>query len=121
MTADRIRITGLQVNAHHGVFEFERTNGQLFVIDVTAHLSLAPAGASDELAQTVHYGELAEAVVRAVEADPVDLIETVAERVASVVLGFDLVDVVDVVVHKPNAPIAVPFTDVTVEITRSRR
>jgi 7,8-dihydroneopterin aldolase/epimerase/oxygenase len=118
--SDRIRLTGLRASAFHGVLDFERANGQLFLIDLTLHLSLAPAAASDDVADTVHYGELAEAVVKAVESDPVNLIETVAERVATVVLAYPLVDTVDVVVHKPNAPISVPFDDVTVEITRSR-
>ena len=117
---DRIRLTGLRASAFHGVLDYERRNGQLFLIDLTLHLSLAEAAATDDLAKTVDYGELSEQVVKAVESDPVDLIETVAERVASVVLANPRVDLVDVVVHKPNAPIGVPFDDVTVEITRSR-
>ena len=117
---DRIVLTGLHATGYHGVFEHERVDGQLFVIDVSVHLSLREAAASDVLDDTVHYGELADRVVAAVEADPVDLIETVAERVASVALGFSRVDVVDVTVHKPDAPIMVPFSDVAVSITRSR-
>lgn len=117
---DRITLTGLRATAYHGVFEHERTDGQLFVVDVVVHLSLAAAGGSDELAQTVHYGELAEAVVAAVERDPVDLIETVAERIAAVALGFAPVQHVEVTVHKPAAPITVPFDDVSVTILRRR-
>lgn len=120
-TGDRITLTGLRVFAHHGVFDFERAEGQEFVIDVTVFVDLAPAASGDELAQTVHYGELANAVVRAVERDPVDLIETVAERVAGVALGFGGVDQVEVTVHKPGAPIEVPFDDVSVTILRGRR
>jgi dihydroneopterin aldolase len=120
MSSDRIVLTGLRVTGHHGVFEHERQDGQEFVIDVTVHLSLLDAAAGDDLAQTVNYGELAEQVVAAVETDPVDLIETVAERVAAVALGFPRVDTVDVTVHKPSAPITVPFADVAVSITRSR-
>lgn len=120
-TGDRITLTGLRVFAHHGVFDFERAEGQEFVIDVTVFVDLAPAASGDELAQTVHYGELANAVVRAVERDPVDLIETVAERVADVALGFGGVDEVEVTVHKPGAPIEVPFDDVSVTILRGRR
>ncbi len=119
-TADRIVLTGLRATGHHGVFEHERRDGQEFVIDVTVHLSLHDAAAGDDLAYTVNYGELAAHVVAAVETDPVDLIETVAERVATVALGFTRVDVVDVTVHKPSAPITVPFDDVAVSITRSR-
>jgi dihydroneopterin aldolase len=119
-TADRITVTGLRATGHHGVFEHERIDGQVFVIDVTVHLSLYDAATSDDLGDTVHYGVLAEQVVDAVERDPVDLIETVAERVAAVALGFRRVDSVDVTVHKPDAPITVPFADVSVSITRTR-
>lgn len=117
---DEIRLTGLRATAHHGVFEHERRDGQDFFVDLTVRLPLGPAAAGDELAATVHYGELAEAVVAAVERDPVDLIETVAERVAGVALGFPAVHEVVVTVHKPSAPIAVPFQDVSVTIVRRR-
>lgn len=119
-TRDRIALTGIRVRAHHGVFEFERVEGQEFVIDVAVAVDLAAAASGDDLDRTVHYGELAEAVVAAVERDPVDLIETVAERVAGVALGFPAVDEVEVTVHKPQAPITVPFTDVSVTIVRGR-
>jgi dihydroneopterin aldolase len=120
MTADRITLTGLRGRGFHGVFAEERAEGQEFVADVTVHLGLADAAAADELAQTVHYGDLAEAVVAAIERDPVDLIETLAERIAHVALAFPRVRTVDVTVHKPQAPITVPFDDVSVSITRSR-
>ena len=119
-TRDRITLTGLRASTFHGVFEHERVNGQVFVLDVVVHLSLADAGSSDELAQTIHYGELAEAVVAAVERDPVDLIETVAERIADLVLEYPRAELVEVTVHKPSAPITVPFDDVSVAITRER-
>jgi dihydroneopterin aldolase len=118
--ADSITLTGLRVHAHHGVFDFEREAGQEFVIDVAVRLDLTPAAHGDDLSSTVHYGELAVAVVDAVRRDPVDLIETVAERVATVTLGFAAVDSVVVTVHKPNAPIEVPFDDVAVTIERHR-
>lgn len=117
---DAIVLTGLRVRAHHGVFDFERANGQDFVVDVTAHLDLSPSAASDDLARTVHYGELANEIADAVRRDPVDLIETVAERVAGVVLAHDPVHSVEVTVHKPDAPIEVPFGDVAVRILRGR-
>jgi dihydroneopterin aldolase len=120
MSGDRITLTGIGVRAHHGVFEFERVEGQDFVIDVVAWLDLAPAARGDELAATVHYGELAEAVAQAVASDPVDLIETVAERVARVALAFPAVDRVRATVHKPDAPIPVPFGDVAVTVERDR-
>ncbi|WP_026378416.1 dihydroneopterin aldolase [Agromyces italicus] len=117
---DRITLTGLRVRAHHGVFDFERAEGQEFVIDVVVAVDLAVAASGDDLARTVHYGELAEQVVAAVERDPVDLIETVAERVAAVALSFEAADEVEVTVHKPQAPITVPFADVAVTIVRRR-
>ena len=118
---DEITLTGLRAFAHHGVFDHERRDGQVFIIDVTVHLPLGNASGSDDLSKTVHYGELAEQVVAAVETDPVDLIETVAQRVADVALSFDPVLFVTVTVHKPDAPITVPFDDVSVTIKRARR
>lgn len=117
---DEITLTGLRANAHHGVLEQERRTGQVFLIDVTVHLDLGAAARSDDLDQTIHYGELAEQIVGAVERDPVDLIETVAERVAEVVLAHRRAQLVRVTVHKPSAPIPVPFDDVSVTITRGR-
>jgi dihydroneopterin aldolase/dihydroneopterin aldolase/2-amino-4-hydroxy-6-hydroxymethyldihydropteridine diphosphokinase len=118
--SDAIVLTGLRVRANHGVYDFERENGQDFVVDVTAWLDLAAPAASDDVAHTVHYGELAEEIADAVRRDPVDLIETVAERVAGVVLAHPPVDAVEVTVHKPDAPISVPFGDVAVRILRER-
>ncbi|HXR45055.1 MAG TPA: dihydroneopterin aldolase [Pseudolysinimonas sp.] len=118
--SDAIRLTGLRAVGHHGVFAHERADGQPFVIDLVVHLPLADAGHDDELAETVDYGVLAQRVVAAVENDPVDLIETVAERIAAVALGFPIVERVEVTVHKPQAPITVPFDDVSVTIDRTR-
>lgn len=117
---DEITLTGLRASAFHGVLEQERRTGQVFLIDVTVYLPLRDAATTDDLDRTVHYGDLAERVVAAVETDPVDLIETVAERVAEVVLSYPLAIATRVTVHKPSAPIAVPFDDVSVTITRSR-
>jgi dihydroneopterin aldolase len=119
-TRDRITLTGVRVRAHHGVFDVEREQGQEFVIDVSVAIDLSAAASGDDLGRTVHYGELAEAVVAAVERDPVDLIETVAERVAAVALAHPAVEEVEVTVHKPEAPIEVPFADVAVTIVRGR-
>jgi dihydroneopterin aldolase len=118
---DSITLTGLRASAFHGVFDEERRTGQIFIIDVTVFLDLRQAAASDDLDRTIHYGVLAEEVVEAVQSDPVDLIETVAERVARVVLSHEAAVTVTVTVHKPSAPISVPFDDVAVTITRSRR
>lgn len=118
LPADRITLSGLEVFAHHGVFDFERERGQRFVIDAELTVDLRAAAGGDDLARTVHYGELAEAIVAAVERDPVDLIETVAERVAAVALGFPGVAEVRATVHKPDAPIAASFADVSVTVVR---
>lgn len=117
---DRLALTGLRAFGHHGVFEHERTDGQEFVIDLTIWLDVRTAASTDDLAGTIHYGELAGRVVAAVETDPVDLIETVAERVAGIALGYPAADRVEVTIHKPSAPIAVPFADVSITISRAR-
>lgn len=117
---DEIALIGLRAFAHHGVFAEERVNGQEFVVDVRVATDLGNAAGSDDLAQTIHYGILAEEVVAAVESSPVDLIETVAQRVVDVVLAHELAHTVTVTVHKPTAPITVPFADVTVTMTRER-
>jgi 7,8-dihydroneopterin aldolase/epimerase/oxygenase len=120
VSADAITLTGLRALGFHGVYPDEKRDGQEFVVDVTMRLDLRPAGASDDVADTVHYGEVAEEVVAVVAGDPVDLIETLAARIADTVLRRPLVAEVFVTVHKPAAPITVPFTDVSVTITRTR-
>ncbi|MHA7133587.1 2-amino-4-hydroxy-6-hydroxymethyldihydropteridine diphosphokinase [Oerskovia turbata] len=117
---DQIRLTGLRATGHHGVFEHERIDGQLFRADVVLHLDTRPAAAGDDLADTVSYAVVAEDVVAILAGSPVDLVETVAERIAAVVLRHPAVVAADVAVHKPQAPIAVPFDDVEVVIRRDR-
>lgn len=121
MMTDEIAITGIRATGCHGVYEHERRDGQEFVADLVLSLSLARAAATDDVTDTVHYGEVAERVAAILAGDPVDLIETVAERIATAVLsGWPLVDAVAVTVHKPSAPIPVPFGDVAVTVRRSR-
>lgn len=117
---DRIELTGIRGFGFHGVFEEERANGQEFVVDLAIYCDLRPAGRSDDLAATIHYGELAMSVHRLIEGEPMDLIEALAERIAAEVLNNQIVDKVSVTVHKPSAPIAVPFSDVAVTIMRER-
>lgn len=117
---DRIMLTGLEVFAWHGVLESERRDGQRFVVDVVIELDARPAAASDALSDTVDYGLLAIRVHDAVAAEPVNLIETVAHRVADVALSFEEVGWVQVTLHKPDAPVAIRFSDVAVTIERSR-
>lgn len=120
IVTDSITLTGLRGFGHHGVFDEEKRDGQEFIVDVTVWLDLAPAARGDELAKTVHYGVLAERVVAEIEGEPVELIESLAERIAASALSFDAVDRVAVTVHKPSAPITVPFADVSVSIERGR-
>lgn len=117
---DRVALRGLKARGHHGVFEREREEGQTFVVDVELAVDTRPAAGGDDLSRTVHYGIVAEDVVAVVEGDPVDLIETLAQRIADTCLRHEAVHEVEVVVHKPEAPITVPFDDVTITIKRSR-
>ncbi len=117
---DRIVLRGVRGFGHHGVLPEERRDGQEFVVDLELELPLSVAAATDRVTATVHYGELAEQVVAAIERDPVDLIETLADRIAGVALQDDRVQRVVVVVHKPAAPIPVPFGDVAVRVERRR-
>ena len=117
---DEIVLTGLTVFGRHGVFEHERRDGQDFTIDLRLRLSLAKAADSDDVTDTVHYGELAEKVAAVVAGEPVNLIETLAERIAAVGLEDRRVQEVVVTVHKPHAPIPLNFADVAVTITRRR-
>jgi dihydroneopterin aldolase len=118
--ADRIVLHGLRVRGHHGVYDHERRDGQDFVVDVTAWLDLAPAAASDDLADTLDYGALARRVAAIVGGPPANLIETVADRIADEVLADARVTAVDVVLHKPQAPIPLEFADVAVVVHRTR-
>ena len=118
---DEIVLTGLTVFGRHGVYEHERENGQDFTIDLRLMLPLHDAAASDDVADTVHYGELAERVAAVVSGEPVNLIETLAERIADVVLEDSRVHAVTVTVHKPHAPIALTFSDVSVSVNRAQQ
>ena len=118
--SDQLAVRGIEVHAHHGVFDFERRDGQVFVIDLLLGIDTRPAAATDDLARTVDYGTLVDAVRTAVENDPVDLIETLAQRIADVCLAESQVDWAEITVHKPNAPITTTFSDVALTIRRSR-
>ena len=117
---DRLAVRGLAIHGHHGVFEHERRDGQEFVIDLVLGVDTRVAARSDDLQDTVDYGTLVDDVRTAVADDPVDLIETLAQRIADVCLRNALVDTVEVTVHKPHAPIQATFEDVALTINRSR-
>lgn len=121
---DTIEITGITGWGYHGVFEHERRDGQEFSVDVTLGLDVSAASASDDLAATVDYGEVAQRIHAVLVGEPTLLIETLAERMADAcrsVPGFTSVSFVEIAVHKPAAPISVPFTDVVVRIRREVR
>ena len=117
---DRIAIHGLSAHAFHGVYEAERRLGQTFRVDAVLELDTAPAAADDDLERTVNYAELARALHVVLTGEPVDLLETLAQRLADVCLEDPLVDAVEITVHKPEADLGVPFNDVTVAIRRER-
>ncbi len=118
--ADRLALTGLRAVGHHGVYEHERREGQEFVVDVEMGLDTRQAAVGDDLTATVHYGDLAERLHAAIASGPVNLIETLAQRLADICLAEPPVHWVDVTVHKPQAPIRVAFDDVSLTIHRSR-
>ena len=123
----KISIKGLRVFAHHGVFEFERSNGQDFFIDASVWLDGKAAAANDDLAKTVNYGELANALVANAKANPVDLLETLATRLLELVMSFGggeetgIVKKAKITVHKPQAPIDHEFSDVSVTVRAKRK
>jgi dihydroneopterin aldolase len=117
---DELSVLGIECFGHHGVLELERAEGQPFVVDLTLGLDTRSAASSDDLRDTVDYGSLVMEVKAAVETDPVDLIETLAQRVADVCLLDDRVAYAKVTIHKPTAPIRATFSDVALTITRKR-
>jgi dihydroneopterin aldolase len=117
-TRDRISLTGLRVHGRHGVLPQERRDGQDFVVDAVLTLDTRAAAAADDLAQTVDYGALAQRLAAVVAGEPCDLIETLAGRLAEVCLADPRVETAEVTVHKPAAPIGLPFQDVAVTVVR---
>jgi dihydroneopterin aldolase len=115
---DLITLSGLRVRGFHGVFEFERREGQDFVVDVCLEVDTRPAAALDELTKTVHYGELAQALAAVIAGPPANLLETLAQRLADVCLAYPVVRAATVTVHKPQAPIPLDFSDVAVTVRR---
>lgn len=117
---DLITLTGLRVRGHHGVFEHERRSGQEFAVDAVLEVDTVTAAGSDDLGDTVDYGELAQRLAAVVSGPPVNLIETLAARLAEECLADRRVVAATVTVHKPHAPIPLTFADVAVTIRRER-
>ena len=117
---DQVALRGIVGFGHHGVFDFEREQGQRFVVDVVCTLDLAPAAETDDLTSTVDYGVLAADVVADIEGEPLDLIEALADRIVSTCFRRPAVQSVEVTVHKPDVPMPVPVDDVAVTLRRSK-
>jgi dihydroneopterin aldolase len=115
---DRIALRGLRAHGRHGVYDFERERGQMFRVDAVLELDTRPAAAGDDLDRTVNYAELAQQLYAVLSGEPVNLLETLAQRLADVCLASPLVGAVEITVHKPQAELGVPFDDVTVTIRR---
>ncbi|NUU33173.1 dihydroneopterin aldolase [Arthrobacter sp. C9C5] len=118
---DRITLSGVTAVGHHGVFDFERRDGQPFVVDAVLHLDFSQAAASDDVRDTAHYGEVAECIRGWITGTPLNLIEALAVRIADDLLLRFPVAAVDITVHKPKAPIEVDFGDVSVSVHRDRQ
>ena len=114
---DKITITGITGFGFHGVLEHERRDGQTFSVDLEVTTNFDSAVTSDDVRDTVNYAELAEIVHAAIVGEPVNLIEKLANRIATDCLDISGVTTVTVTVHKPQAPIPVPFTNVSVSRT----
>jgi dihydroneopterin aldolase len=115
---DTISLQGLRVRGFHGVLPEERAVGQLFVADVNLEVDTAAAAAADDLDLTVDYSALAHQLAEIIAGEPVALIETLAQQLADVCLSYPVVDAVEVTVHKPDAPVGLPVSDVLVTIRR---
>lgn len=111
--SDIIRVSGLSLHGYHGVFDEEKRAGQLFIVDLVLECDGLLAGNTDDLRHTIDYAEVVSAVAKIVTGDSVDLIETLAYRIANRVLSLDLVTAVEVTVHKPDAPVGYPVSDVS--------
>jgi len=120
VSGDRIELKGLRVRGYHGVHPEERRDGQLFGIDVTIETDVSAAASNDDLAQTIDYSAVAKQVAAIVAGQPVDLIETLAVRLAEACLDHPGAGAVEIAVHKPQAPLGMPFDDVIVRVRRTR-
>lgn len=118
---DHISLLGISAIGFHGVFPDERRDGQIFSVDLKLFLDLEPASKSDDLELTVNYASVAAIAVEEITGEPLDLIEALASRISSRILGdFPLIESIEVTVHKPSAPVGVNFSDISVTIVRSR-
>lgn len=109
-----IALKGLGALANHGVYDFERDRNQRFSADIV--MWVETAGTADDIAATVSYADIADEAMAVLTGTAVDLIETLAETIASRVMSHEGVVGTEVTVHKPDAPIDHPFADVSVTV-----
>ena len=117
---DVITISGISATGFHGVFDHERREGQTFVVDVKVATSFRVSAASDDVSDTLDYGLMLQAVVEEIQGGPYNLIEKLASVIVDRLMRDFAPLAVQVTVHKPEAPIPVPFGDVAVTMSRSR-
>jgi len=118
---DKIYVTGMKFYGYHGVYKEEKTLGQRFNVDLIVELDTKKAGKTDDLAYSVSYADLYKTCEEVVQGKPYDLVEAVAEEVASQILyTYDLIQQCTVKVIKPDPPIPGHYDYVAVEITRGR-
>ncbi|MBU9710487.1 dihydroneopterin aldolase [Evansella tamaricis] len=119
---DKILVSGMEFYGYHGVFIEEKKLGQRFSVDVELEVDLRPAGMTDDLNKTVNYAKVYQLVRSIMEGNPVNLVETLTERIAGTILvQFETVQAVTVKVVKPNPPIEGHYNSVAVEIRRERQ
>lgn len=118
---DKIIVKGLKVFAFHGVNSEEQENGQLFILDIEAHANLNKACKTDNLEDTISYAKILKTAQRVMTAQKDFLLERVAQRVAQALLEeYDSLEIVDITIKKPNAPINADFEYTAVNIIRGR-
>ena len=119
--SDKITLTGIEAIGYHGVYPDERRDGQRFIADLTLVVDLHPAGVSDQLEDATDYSHVAQRVQAQLIGEPVNLIEKLAERVADeILMNFPKVESISVTIHKPDAPVGVTLTDISITIYRVR-
>jgi dihydroneopterin aldolase len=119
--SDKMRIDGIEAMGYHGLYESERENGQPFIVDVELELDLSKAGKSDDLNDSIDYNDVATLIHNEIVGPPITLIEALAENISRKMLAaYPSVEKTKVTVHKPRAPISVPFGDVSITIKRER-
>jgi dihydroneopterin aldolase len=118
--SDRIEIQAISAHGFHGVYPEERKNGQRFLVDLSLTLKSKKASKSDSLDDAIDYSKVIAAVNKILIGDPVNLIEHLAEVISQKILKEFPVKSIEVVVHKPDAPVGVEVGDIAVRIIRNK-